>query len=210
LDASEFSEEQNVAQILTLCEIAKAAGMPVTLEMESAVDEGITSAEETKRLLGSIESVFPDHIYLWAPGVGTKHGFGEDMNFNVKTIENNIRLTKEITGREIGIALHGSTGLSPQDLSNAAKAGVVKVNWSTESLLIRSTAARNYYLSHEEKLEKKHPEWKNTVMDNGINSYVAKEYVPKVAQRMKLLGAAGKAGELVKLLQTKEESLVNG
>lgn len=201
LDASELNEEQNIAHILTLCEIAKAASVPVTLEMESAVDEGITSAEETKKLLGSIEALFPEQIFLWAPGVGTKHGFGEHMNFSVKTIKNNIRLTKEITGREIGIALHGSTGLSPQDLSNASKAGVVKVNWSTESLLIRSTAARNYYLSHEEKLDKKHPEWKNTVMDNGITSYVAKEYIPKVAERMQILGGVGKAGELVKVLQ---------
>jgi fructose/tagatose bisphosphate aldolase len=192
LDASEFTEEQNVDHMLNLCGIAKESGVEVTLEMESAVDDRITSAEETKQLLGSVEEKFPDHIHLWAPGVGTKHGFGHDMDFDPKNIASQRKLTKEITGREIGIALHGSTGMSTQDLTGAAKAGVVKVNWSTESLLIRSEAAREYY-SQEDKFEKQHPDWKNTVMDNGINTYISTIYLPKVQERIKVLNGEGKA-----------------
>ena len=192
LDASDFTEEQNVDHMLSLCAIAQESEVEVTLEMESAVDDRITSAEETKQLLGSVEIRFPDHIHLWAPGVGTKHGFGHDMDFDPKNIENQRKLTKEITGREIGIALHGSTGMSTQDLTGAAKAGVVKVNWSTESLLIRSEAARDYY-SQEDKFEKYHPDWKNTVMDNGINTYISRIYVPKVQEKIKVLNGEGKA-----------------
>ncbi len=190
LDASEFNEEENIAHILELCRIAAEAGTPVTLEMESAVDEGITSAEETRKLLGSVEEKYPDHIHLWAPGVGTQHGFGEDMRFTPDTITLHRRLAREITGREIGIALHGSTGMQPKDLSDAAKAGVVKVNWSTESLLIRSEAAREYY-ARSEKFDKKHPDWKNTVMDNGVSAFIAERYIPKVAERMEVLGGGG-------------------
>ena len=192
LDASEFTEEQNIDHMLNLCQVAKDSEVEVTLEMESAVDNRITSAEEAKQLLGSVEERFPDHIHLWAPGVGTRHGFGHDMDFNPRNIENQRKLTKEITGREIGIALHGSTGMSPQDLSVAAKAGVVKVNWSTESLLIRSEAAREYY-SHSEKFDKQYPDWKNTVMDNGINYCISNIYIPKIKERINVLNGAGRA-----------------
>ena len=58
--------------------------------MESAVDDRITDVEETKNLLGSVEEQFPDHIHLWAPGVGTKHGFGDDMDFDSANVEYHI------------------------------------------------------------------------------------------------------------------------
>jgi len=180
--------------------MAKQAGVSVTLEMEDAVDEGITTEQVATKLLQGVEERYPDHIFLWAPGVGTQHGFGENMSFSYKTIEKQISLTRKITGREIGIALHGSTGLKATDLSEASKAGVIKVNWSTESLLIRSTAARSYYQQMEDQFDKKHPAWKDTVMDNGVNSFVAREYIPKVAERMKILGGEGRASELSGIL----------
>lgn len=193
LDASAFTHDQTIEYILRLCKFAKNADVPVTIEMEDAVDEGITSADVAIKLLSSIETEYPDHIYLWAPGVGTQHGFGENMNFSPKTIEQQVAIARQCTGREIGIALHGSTGLHAKDLSDAAKAGVIKVNWSTESLYIRSNAARMYYETMAEKFDKKHKDWKATVMDNGVNAYVAAVYIPKVMERMILLGGEGKA-----------------
>jgi fructose-bisphosphate aldolase class II len=200
LDASEFTHEQTIGNICRLCAFAEQEALVVTLEMEDAVDEGITSEKVTTQLLSAVEERYPHHIHLWAPGVGTQHGFGENMNFSPKTIEQQLLLTKKITGREIGIALHGSTGLNDTDLREAAGAGVIKVNWSTESLFIRSNAARRYYEEQKEKLDKKHKEWKNTVMDNGINKYIAAEYLPRVVHRMKLLGAEGRAGSIMQML----------
>jgi fructose-bisphosphate aldolase, class II len=200
LDASSFTHDETIEHICLLCALAEQAGVSVTLEMEDAVDEGITSEQVATKLLHGVEERYPGQIYLWAPGVGTQHGFGENMNFSYKTIEKQISLTRKITGREIGIALHGSTGLKSTDLSEASKAGVIKVNWSTESLLIRSTAARSYYQQMEKQFDKKHPAWKDTVMDNGVNSFVAREYIPKVVERMKLLGGEGKAAPLSQAL----------
>jgi hypothetical protein len=62
------------------------------------------------------------------------------------------------------------------------------VNWSSESLLIRSQAAQEYFATHAAQLDKKHKDWKNTAMDNGLQAYVAARYVPKVVERIKLLG----------------------
>lgn len=200
LDASSLTHDETIEYISSLCALAEQAGVPVTLEMEDAVDEGITTEQVATKLLRGVEERHPGHIYLWAPGVGTQHGFGENMNFSYKTIETQVSLTKKITGREIGIALHGSTGLKSADLSAAARAGVIKVNWSTESLLIRSTAARSYYQQMEQQFDKKHPAWKDTVMDNGVSSFVAREYIPRVVERMKLLGGEGKASVLSQML----------
>lgn len=196
LDASDMSEEQNIRHMLQLCQLAEEAGVDVTLEMESAVDDRITPADETERLIGAVEAKHPGKIALWAPGVGTQHGFTSDdgyASFQTKTIEENVRLLHRLTGRNIGIALHGSTGLSAEKLSAAAKCGVTKVNWSSESLYLRSMAAKQYYLENADKLERKHPDWKNTVMDNGLSSFVSERYVPKVVERMKLLGGEGMA-----------------
>jgi fructose-bisphosphate aldolase, class II len=201
LDASAFTHDETIVNISRLCEFAQSVDVPVTLEMEDAVDEGITPAGVAEKLLGSVESKYPHHIYLWAPGVGTQHGFGDNMNFKPKTIEEQVAITKKITGREIGIALHGSTGLSAADLSAAAKAGVIKVNWSTESLYIRSNAAKKYYEVMADKFNKKHQEWKTTAMDNGVNKYIAAEYIPKVVERMKVLGGEGKAPAAIGLLK---------
>jgi fructose-bisphosphate aldolase class II len=200
LDASSFTHEETIQHIKHLCDFADTNNVTVTLEMEDAVDEGITSDEVAELLLGSIEEQFPGRIFLWAPGTGTKHGFGDNMHFSPKTIEKHIQLTKQITGREIGIALHGSTGLRNHDLAEASKAGVIKVNWSTESLLIRSTAAREYYNVMSDKLEKTHKEWKNTVMDNGVQRYVSAAYIPKVQERMLILGGEGQAGAAMKII----------
>jgi fructose-bisphosphate aldolase, class II len=197
LDASDLSEEENIDHMLQLCQFAAEAGVEVTLEMESAVDDRITPAEETEKLIGAVEAQFPGKIALWAPGVGTQHGFTSDdgyAGFQPKTIEDNVRLLQQITGRNIGIALHGSTGLPNEKLSAAAKCGVTKVNWSSESLYLRSMAAKQYYSENSEKLERQHPEWKNTAMDNGVASFVSKVYVPKVVERIKVLGGEGMAG----------------
>ena len=197
LDASDMSEEENIAHMLQLCQFAEEAGVDVTLEMESAVDDRITPAEETQKLIGTVEAQFPGKIALWAPGVGTQHGFTSDdgyAGFQTKTIEDNVRLLQQITGRNIGIALHGSTGLPNEKLSAAAKCGVTKVNWSSESLYLRSMAAKQYYQLFADKLERKHPEWKNTAMDNGVATFVSAMYVQRVVERIRVLGGEGMAG----------------
>ena len=195
LDASDFTEDQNIETICTLAAIAEEAGKPVTLEMESEVDEGITSPEVTRLLLGTVEARHPGAMHLYAPGLGTKHGFHAEgyPTFSPEVVRQNVALVAQITGRRFGLALHGSSGLSSEQLTAAAQAGVVKVNWSSASLHLRSTAARSYYETHADRLERGHPAWKATAMDNGVQSYVAPHYVPKGVERIRLLRGTGQA-----------------
>ncbi len=203
LDASSLSDEDNIAVLCQLAAVAKAANLPATFEMESEVDEGPTPPERTRQLVGAVEAKHPNTIWLWAPALGTKHGLtaGGYPNFNVDRIEENIRLLKQITGREIGLTLHGSSGLGENDLSAAARAGVVKVNWSSESLLHRSTAARQFYATHNAELDPKHAKWKATAMDHGLQTFVSRAYLPRVVARLQLLGAAGKGAAFIASLK---------
>ena len=197
MDASNFDEQENIDTICQLADIAKEAGKTVTLEMESAVDDRITDAEETKRLLGTVEEKHPGVIHMWAPGVGTQHGLNSEgyPDFHPDTIGKNVALVEEITGRRFGIALHGSSGLSNEQLTGAAEQGVVKVNWSSASLEIRSKLAAEYYKISAEKLDRGHKEWKVTMMDNGVQTYVSPKYIPTVVERMEVLRSAGMASK---------------
>lgn len=194
LDSSELSEADNIGRISQLCEVAKAACVPLTLEMEAGVDAGVTEIEVADRLLGAVESKHPGYLALWAPGVGTQHGLSDKgYPFSAEAVAKHHQRASEICGRPIGLALHGSSGLKESDLRAGVAAGVAKVNWSSESLLIRSQAAQEYYATHHAELEKTHKAWKTTAMDNGVQSFVAARYVPKVVERIRILGGAGKS-----------------
>jgi fructose/tagatose bisphosphate aldolase len=191
LDASELSHADNIASICALCETALEVGVAVTLEMEAGVDDGVTPMEDAKVLLEGVESRYPGRVALWAPGVGTQHGLGSQDAFSVNAVARHQQFASSLAGRGIGIALHGSSGLSADGLREAVAAGVAKVNWSSESLLIRSRAAQEYYATHTAQLEKSHGDWKNTAMDNGVQRFVSGRYVPVALERMRLLGGEG-------------------
>jgi len=193
LDSSELSHEQNIALLSALCAFADERDQPATLEMEAGVDDGVTPLEETRDLFGEVEKRHPGYLALWAPGVGTKHGLADDATsaFSPEAVAEHRALASELAGRPIGIALHGSSGLPDAHLKAAVEAGVAKVNWSSESLLIRSGAARDYYAGRSAELEKKHPRWKATAMDNGVQEAVSAVYTPRVAERIRTLGGDG-------------------
>ncbi len=194
LDSSEMSEAENITAIGALCMCAKECGQSITLEMEAGVDAGVTPIEVADRLLAPVEREHPGCIYLWAPGVGTQHGFSEKgYPFSPEAVKRHSARASEICGRPIGLALHGSSGLPESALREGVAAGVVKVNWSSESLFIRSQAAREFYLSHTEEFKKTHPKWKATAMDNGVQSFVSSRYVPRVVERIRILGGVGQA-----------------
>jgi fructose-bisphosphate aldolase, class II len=192
LDSSEFSEDENIAQTIALCQTAREANVPVTLEMESGIEDGLTPLDVAERLLSGVESVAPGCVHLWAPGVGTRHGLQEDgSSFSSDTVRAHQELASRIANRPVGIALHGSSGLPEAALRSAVEAGVVKVNWSSESLLIRSRAALEYFLQSKQQLERTHPKWKDTAQDNGMNAFIADKYVGAVRERIRVLGGAG-------------------
>jgi fructose/tagatose bisphosphate aldolase len=189
LDSSALSEAENVALAARLCAFAGERLLPLTLEMEAGVDDGLTPLDVTDRVVGGIEARFPGALALWAPGCGTRHGLSADgfPEFSAAHVAAQQQRASARAGRPIGIALHGSSGLSDDGLRAAVDAGVVKVNWSSEALLLRSQAARDYYRTFGARLEAGAPGFKEAAMDNGVQSFVSERVVPRIAERIALL-----------------------
>ena len=201
LDSSAMSAEENIKTMIRLGEIAAQDRLPLTLEMEAGVDDGVTALEETRTLFGVVENEMPGQLALWAPGVGTKHGLGNDLGgFSPDAIRCHRDLASELAGRPIGIALHGSSGLTEEQLAAGVAAGVSKVNWSSESLLIRAEAAASFFDQNRERLCKSHPDFKATAMDNGLQQSISAAYVPKVKSRIESLSGCGWSGDFFKSL----------
>jgi len=195
LDASELTEEQNIATLSALIAHGRERGLPVTCEMEAGVDDGITESAVIERLVAGVEQRHPGALALFAPGIGTQHGFSARgfPGFSPEAVASAKYITERICGRTMGIALHGSTGLTDSQLREAVGAGVTKVNWSSESLLIRATAARDYWAASGHLVDPQHSSFKMTAMDNGVQTMVSQAYVPVVCQRMETLGSTGRA-----------------
>ncbi len=194
LDSSELTGEENISTLVALASYAAERSRPATLEMEAGIDQGVTEIGETRALFGAVESACPGYLALWAPGVGTTHGLeGDAATFSAEAVRAHRELASEIAGRPIGIALHGSSGLSDDQLQAGVAAGVAKVNWSSESLLLRSTALRDYFADASARLVKGHRDFKASAMDTTAQAYVSQRYVPAVATRIRTLGGEGKA-----------------
>ena len=205
LDSSDLSLEENIEMMSSLCTFADEHDLPATLEMEAGVDDGVTSIEATRALFGAVEDRHPGYLALWAPGVGTKHGLDRDMGgFSPDAVRAHRARASDLAGRPIGIALHGSSGLTEEQLADAVAAGVSKVNWSSESLLLRAHAARDYYRKQAVHLEKGHAEFKTTAMDHGVQTFVSDRYRPRVESRIRIQGGAGHGKVFMSLLDTRQ------
>jgi fructose/tagatose bisphosphate aldolase len=199
LDSSEMTEEENILFAGELCAIAQSAGRPLTLEIEAGVDDGLTPKTVTSAILSQMEERYPGYVALWAPGLGTRHGFSTEgyPAFSAENVMRQRDWAEQVAGRPVGIALHGSSGLSESLLAEGVHAGIVKVNWSTESLRVRSQVALSFYLENGERLDPKHPQFKVTAMDNGVQLFISERYIPVVRDRIQLLGGKGQASRFL-------------
>ena len=198
LDSSEMDEASNIAALCHLAGEAERLRVPVTLEMEAGVDDGVTPVEITERLVSGIERPHPGHLFLFAPGVGTRHGFSHDgyPGFSADAVARHRDAASRICGRAIGIALHGSSGLNDDQLRQAVAAGVTKVNWSSDALHLRSQAAAAYWQTSAAQLDRTHAKFKATAMDDGVQRAVAESFIPVVMERMGVLGGHGAAASV--------------
>ncbi len=198
LDSSQLSEEENIELLCRLAQEGERLRVPVTLEMEAGVDDGVTPVAVTERLVDGVERRHPGQLFLFAPGVGTRHGFSADgyPGFSTAAVAEHCQAASRICSRAIGIALHGSSGLSDAQLAAAVAAGVTKVNWSSDSLHLRAGAAAAYWRDAGPRLERSHREFKATAMDDGVQRAIAATYVPEVVRRIGVLGAQGMAANV--------------
>ena len=128
IDASEVTFEENVAVTRRVVELAKQYGANVEAELgyvaklgQSHEKNGFTQPDEARRF---VEETGVDAL---AVAIGSAHGFYEQPP------ELQMDLLEEINkATDATLVLHGSSGISHDDLKKAVRLGICKINLATE------------------------------------------------------------------------------
>ncbi|MSP21792.1 MAG: class II fructose-bisphosphate aldolase [Dehalococcoidia bacterium] len=127
-DGSTFPLERNVRETQEAAAIALAAGLALEAELGHvggrepgvAISEAVLTEPESARRFLELTRV--DSL---AVSVGTAHGMAGDVNLEL------VAALREAT-RGLPLVLHGGSGVMPAQLREAVRAGIRKVNISTE------------------------------------------------------------------------------
>jgi ketose-bisphosphate aldolase len=145
--------EENIENTNLVTKIVR----PLGLSVEAEIGNIIISKDETSRApLTSIDDIrafikAADVDFL-AAGVGTTHGIfkvQDTINFE------HIREIKKVTG-DLPIVLHGTSGVSMEDISRCVKAGMNKINFGEQ---IRMNYIR-YFNELSTSLNHEHHAWR--------------------------------------------------
>lgn len=134
-DGSTFPLERNLRETLEAGAVAIEAGLALEAELGHvggrepgvATSEGVLTEPESARRF--VEATRVDSL---AVSVGTAHGLAGDVNLDL------VSALREAT-KGLPLVLHGGSGVRPAQLREAVRAGIRKVNISTE---IHSAFAR--------------------------------------------------------------------
>ncbi len=180
IDGSKLPLEENIALSKRVADVGRACGVPVEAELgrvggkeddTESKDSAYTDPAEAKRF---VEETGVDSLAI---GIGTAHGV-----YKVKPVLNTPRISEVKEVVDVPLVLHGSSGLSDEDVRDCVKRGMCKVNFATE--------LRQEYLKATRKLLNED----DTVIDPKKIGKVAMEAVKKqVEYRMKVCGCDGKA-----------------
>jgi len=144
-DAHDLPVEENERQCLEVVAEARATGADVEGEIEGirGVEDGIGSDEEgpVQTLQTAVGFVERTGVDIFAPAIGNAHGM-----YQAQPTLDHQRITDLVEATGVPMALHGGTGLSPDQFSDLISRGCAKVNVST-ALKIAFMEANRAYLT---------------------------------------------------------------
>jgi fructose-bisphosphate aldolase class II len=178
-DGAHLPFEENIETTRKVVEIAHAFGVPVEAELGKIPDAGenvnwegyYTGVEEARRFVAE------SGVDSLAISVGIVHGVMPDMPeapINIKRI----REIKAATG--IPLVLHGASGLSEQEITEARAAGVHKFNADTDLRHAFRKGLESVFAQGDRQLEEAMAEGRARMVDATI-------------EKMQQYGCAGKA-----------------
>ena len=180
-DAHDLPVEENERQCLEVVAEAREHGADVEGEIEGirGVEDGIGSDDEEpiqtlEVAVGFIERTGVD---IFAPAIGNAHGL-----YRARPTLDHERITDLVEATGIPMALHGGTGLTPDQFSDLIARGCAKVNVST-ALKIAYMEANRIYLAE-------HPEVSDPPK---LFAYVRAAVMEMTRQHIRLFGSEGRA-----------------
>ena len=128
-DASALSVEENTRQSIEVVAEARTYGALVEGEIEGfkrVEDESENAHDEGQSLETAVEFIRSTGVDVFAPAIGNAHG----MYRATPTLDSQ-RVTDIVEATGIPVALHGGTGMTPEQFSDLIARGCAKVNIST-------------------------------------------------------------------------------
>jgi len=137
-DGSKLSFEENVEETKRIVEYARSKGVKNVeaefnhLEGQSALIEKIELKKENftdpSQAKDFVERTGVDAL---AVVIGNLHGVFKDCQ-NPKLDIDRLKEIREAVGQDVNLVLHGGSGIAEDDIKEAVKNGIVKINVNTE------------------------------------------------------------------------------
>lgn len=150
-DASALSVEENTRQTIEVVAEAKAYGAAVEGEIEGfkrVEDDAENAHVEAQSLDTSVEFIRATGVDIFAPAIGNAHG----MYLAAPTLDAQ-RVSDIVETAAIPVALHGGTGMTPEQFSDLIARGCAKVNISTALKISFMQSGYDYMTQHPDKYD---------------------------------------------------------
>ena len=160
-DGAKLSYDDNVTQTKECVEYARASGRDVLVEAEmgfigsgsqllDAIPEGAVTTEEMMTKPEEAHAfVEATGVDMFAPAVGNIHGMIRGSGNPHLSIE---RVKVIAESAKVPLVLHGGSGISDQDFTDAIKAGIAIVHISTELRLAYRQAMTKAFAENADEL----------------------------------------------------------
>jgi ketose-bisphosphate aldolase len=146
-DASKLTVEENKRQCIEVVAEARRYGAAVEGEIEGiqGVEDGIgsDSASSIQSLDVALDFIRSTGIDCFAPAIGNAHG----MYRTTPTLDSQ-RVSDIVSAEPIPIALHGGTGMKPEQFQDLIARGCAKVNISTALKIAFMKSGYDYMTEH--------------------------------------------------------------
>ncbi len=156
IDASKEEFAENIRISKEVVDVAHKHGVLVEGEIgyiKGTEDEIVSDTELYTQPEEALEYVQKTGVDLFAASVGTNHGVTKGSHVTLK-----LDLIKEIddllikNNVETGIVLHGASGLTAEQQTNAIKNGVVKINKDTRYQIDIAAAVQEYWADNADAI----------------------------------------------------------
>ena len=180
-DAHELSVEENERQCIEVVAEARRYGADVEGEIEGirGVEDGIGSDEEgpIQTLAVAVGFIEATGVDIFAPAIGNAHGM-----YKAKPQLDHQRITDLVAATGIPMALHGGTGLGPEQFSDLIARGCAKVNVSTALKIAYMSANRSYLTEHPDAADPPR-----------LFGYVREAVMAMAREHIRMFGSEGRA-----------------
>ncbi|MCU1549154.1 MAG: ketose-bisphosphate aldolase [Arthrobacter sp.] len=183
-DASNLPVEENQRQTIEVVAEARRYGAQVEGEIEAITgvedDHGSDNVAPQQSLETALNFIDATGIDVFAPSIGNAHG-----SYKAAPVLDVGRVTEIVEARNIPIALHGGSGLSPEQFADLIARGCAKVNISTalKETFMQSSLA---FLKQAEQKNKWDPP--------SLFKHTRADVLTMVNELTKQFGSAGKGG----------------